>query len=127
MRKTPKSKLAEFIIFDNNNFIRNEKVPDKCTSVYAFEMMTQITSCINNVTDTFQQFIESFLSLVPKNYVRVHLITDKYRNISIKSKERENRVASSKILIGFTKGKIEKYLSNNENKIQLIHLIFKNI
>ena len=49
--------------------------------------MTQIRSCNNDVTDTFQHFIESFVSLVPKDYIGVDLVTDTYRKISIKSKE----------------------------------------
>ena len=129
MRKTSKSKLVECIIPDNN--VQNEEIIDKHMSAYVLDMMAQIRSCINNVPETFEQFIEIFLSSIPKNFRRVDLVADTYRDISIKSEERENRNSSSKIIIGSIKSKIpkdvEKFLSNNENKTQLIQLIFRYI
>ena len=129
MRKTSKRKLVECIIPNNN--MQNEEIIDKHMSAYVLDMMAQIRSCINNVPETFEQFIEIFLSSIPKNFRRVDLVADTYRDISIKSEERENRNSSSKIIIGSIKSKIpkdvEKFLSNNENKTQLIQLIFRYI
>ena len=123
IRKIEKSKLAEIIISDNNNSMRNEKVSDKCMSVHDLDMMTQIRSCINNVTDFFQQFTGSFLFWVPKNYIEVDLVADTYRSISINQR---NEITESHLqrYFGSVKGKIEKYLSNDKNKTQLIQLIF---
>ena len=75
-------------------------------SAYVLDMMAQIRSCINNVPETFEQFIEIFLSSIPKNFRRVDLVADTYPDISIKSEERENRNSPSKIIIDSIKSKI---------------------
>ena len=75
MRKTSKSKLVECIIPDKN--IQNEEIID---------MMAQIRSCINNVPETLEQFIEIFLSSIPKNFRRVDLMADTYRDIVLTQK-----------------------------------------
>ena len=96
-------------------------------SAYVLDMMAQIRSCINNVPETLEQFIEIFLSSIPKNFWSVDLVADTYRDISIKSEERENWNLSA-IIIGSVESKIpkdvRKFLSNNEKKSQLIQLIF---
>ena len=90
MRKTSKSKLVECIIPDNN--VQNEEIIDKHMSAYVLDMMAQIRSCINNVPETFEQFIEIFLSSIPKNFRRVDLVADTYPDVSIKSEERETHL-----------------------------------
>ena len=79
MRKTSKSKLVKCIIPDKN--IQNEKIIDKHRSPYVVDMMAQIRSCINNVPETLEQFIEIFLSSIPKNFRRVDIVADTYRDI----------------------------------------------
>ena len=54
---------------------------------------------------TLLKFLVLFTNSVPKNYARVDLAADKYREISIKLEETENRNASSKMQIGTTKSK----------------------
>ena len=66
MRKTSKRKLVECIIPNNN--MQNEEIIDKHMSAYVLDMMAQIRSCINNVPKTLEQFIEIFLSSIPKNF-----------------------------------------------------------
>ena len=125
MRKTSKSKLVECIIPDNN--IWNREIIDKHMSTYVLDMMAQIRSCINNVPETPEQFIEMFLSSIPKNFRSVDLVADTYRDVSIKSEERENWNLPA-IIIDSIESKIpkdvRKFLSNNEKKSQLIQLIF---
>ena len=99
-------------------------------SAHVLDMMAQIRSRMSNVPETFEQFIEIFLSSIPKNFRRVDLVEDTYPDI-IKSEERENRNSPSKIIIDSIKSKIPedvgKFLSNYENKTQLVQLIFRNI
>ena len=66
MRKISKSKLVECIIPDNN--VQNEAIVDKHMSAYVLDMVAQIRSCINHVPETFEQFIKTFLSSIPKNF-----------------------------------------------------------
>ena len=71
------------------------------------------------------------MSSITKNFQRVDLVADIYCYNSIKSEKRGNRNSSSKIIIGSIKSQIPqdvgKHLSNNENKTQLIQLIFQYI
>ena len=78
---------------------------------------------MNNVTDTFQHFTESFLFLVPKNYMEIDLVADTYRSISTNQRNERNESHLQRYFCS-AKGKIEKYLSNNKNKTELIQLIF---
>ena len=87
--KNPKSKLVECIIPDNN--IQNKEIIDERMSAYLLDMMAQIRSCVSNVPQTFEQFTEIFMSSLPRNFRRVDLVTDTYREVSTESKERENR------------------------------------
>ena len=84
MRKTSKSKLVKCIIPDKN--IQNEKIIDKHMSPYVVDMMAQIRSCISNVPATLEQFIEIFLSSIPKNFRSVDLVADAYRDIVLTQK-----------------------------------------
>ena len=59
--KTSKSKMVQCIISDNN--ILNEEIIDKHMSAYVLDMMAQIRSCINNVSETFEQFIQNIFQL----------------------------------------------------------------
>ena len=59
--KTSKSKMVLCIISDNN--ILNEEIIDKHMSAYVLDMMAQIRSCINNVSETFEQFIQNIFQL----------------------------------------------------------------
>ena len=71
------------------------------------------------------------MSSIPENFRRVDLVADTYRDISIKLEERENRNSPSRVIIGSIKSKgpkdVRNFLSNNENKTQLMQLIFRYI
>ena len=68
-------------------------------------MMAQIRSCINNVHETLEKFIEIILRSIPHNFRRIDQVADTYRDISIKSNQRGNRNSSSKIIISSIKSK----------------------
>ena len=53
--------MVQCIISDNN--ILNEEIIDKHMSAYVLDMMAQIRSCINNVSETFDQFIQNIFQL----------------------------------------------------------------
>ena len=56
-------------------------------SGYVLDMMAQIKSCINNVPETLERFIEIFLNPIPKNCRSFDLGTDTYRDINMKSED----------------------------------------
>ena len=55
------NKMVQCIISDNT--IQNEEIIDKHMSAYVLDMMAQIRSCINNVSKTFEQFIQNIFQL----------------------------------------------------------------
>ena len=71
------------------------------------------------------------IKLLPSGYKLIHTVADTYQKNSIKSMERKDRGDSSKILVKSAKSKIPRdfasFLSNNDNKTQMIELIFETI
>ena len=61
---------------------------------------------------------------IPKKYNRVDIVADSYRDVSIKTAERQKRGNSSKVYARFVKSKvlrhITNFLSDSENKTWLI-------
>ena len=127
MRHTQKSKLLEVLSIEESN----SNHPEKEVSALVIDMIAQIRTIVHNVPNTFEEFILKFLNSIPKGYQRVDIVADCYRDISIKAAEREKRGHSSKIFISSVKTKvprdISKFLSNNENKKQLIELTFNYV
>ena len=128
-RETQKSKLLEVIAPSVQPYVDTEIDRDQC--VYIVDMVSQIRICSTNVPDTFEEFILKFLQSIAKGYHRVDLVADTYRDTSIKNQEREKRGISTQILIGSVFSKlpcdINRFLKNNENKTNLINLIFKYV
>ena len=66
------------------------------------------------------------LSSFPKEFQRVDIVADTYRNVLIKAGEKESRGRSDKVIIKSTKSKVSKdfqdFLGNGENKNKLIDL-----
>ena len=126
-RQTQKSKLLEILQINDqqpSNRIDN-------ASILVIDMIAQIRLLVHKLPDTLEDYIVKFLTSIPKNYEQVDIVADCYREISIKSAERNKRGKSSKVLMSSYKSKIPrdfpKFLSNSDNKKQLIDLTFKYI
>ena len=82
---------------------------------------------LSPVPDNFQGVAETVFDRLPKS-ARVDFVTDTYKDISIKSFERQRRGTSENVLISGPKTKTPKdwkaFMSNAENKAQLIKLLF---
>ncbi|MES9950704.1 MAG: hypothetical protein ABW118_17235 [Candidatus Thiodiazotropha sp.] len=82
---------------------------------------------LSPVPENFQGVAEIVLDRLPKAS-RVDFVTDTYKEKSIKSFERKRRGTSEKLLISGPKTKAPKdwkgFMSNDENKTQLIKLLF---
>ena len=123
-RSTQKSKLLEIITPKGSN-----EVPlMQEMSTYVVDMIAQLRMCITGVSGTFESLAKRFLHSLPTGYRRVDVVADTYRDNSIKSGERLKRGNSDKIIIGSIKSKLPydmtKFMLNNENKTNLIQLIF---
>ena len=94
-------------------------------------MIAQLRICLCNIPDTFEELIIRFISSVPKGYRRIDIVADTYRRGSIESAEREKRGKSTKVILGSVKSKVlrdaNKFMMNDENKVALINIIFKNM
>ena len=82
---------------------------------------------LTNPPETFGQLAKKLFNFLTGMSV-VHFVTDTYKEISIKSSERIRRGISDKIIIKGPSTKVprnfQKFLANDENKKQLIALIF---
>ena len=91
-------------------------------------MIAQLRVCLSPTPDTFEQLILKFLRSLSKGYCSIDIVADTYRNVSIKSAEREKTRYLSKVLIGSIKSKLprdmSKFMLNDDNKTALIKLIF---
>ena len=72
MRKT--KKVNEIISSDNTT--RNKNVSDKNMGRHAFDVRTQIRSCIDNVPNTLHLFSEFYLRSASNKYKMVDLTSD---------------------------------------------------
>ena len=124
-RETPKSKLIEIILKGaselsdptvENPFMRR-------STAYVLDMIATIRM-MKSIPATYEDFTWQFLKMIPKNFKRVDIVADTYRDNSIKSGERLKRGCSSKVIIGSCKSKIprefSKFMQNGENKTRLI-------
>ena len=127
-RETPKSKLMEIILKGaselsdptvENPFMRR-------STAYVLDMIATIRM-MKSIPATYEDFTWQFLKMIPKNFKRVDIVADTYRDNSIKSGERLKRGCSSKVIIGLCNSKIprefSKFMQNGEMKIRLIEII----
>jgi len=79
-----------------------------------------------HLPDTFEELAVQVFHSLPKATV-VHFVTDTYKDLSIKSLERNRKESSSTYLIGGAKTKLPKdfktFLLNSDNKKQFIRLL----
>ena len=126
-RYTQKSKLLDVITIAD---CPENSVEKEC-DILVVDLIAHYRTISTNLPKTFEELILRFLTSLPKRYTRVDLVADCYRDMSIKTAEREKRGSSSKTLIKSCKTKIpsdiSKFYSNGENKTQLISLTFKFI
>ena len=78
------------------------------------------------IPENYEEVTWKLLSSFPKEFQRVDIVADTYRNNIIKAGERETRGRSDKVIIKSTKSKASKdfqdFLGNGENKNRLIDL-----
>lgn len=126
MRKTCKSKLSKAILSRTNS----ETPPriKKEQSAFIIDLMALIRT-VSPIPDTFEELALQLLLHIPKGHYRVDIIADSYLPNSIKFEERAKRGSSDKVTIKSSKSKIprefSKFLSNGENKLRMIEIIFQ--
>ena len=127
-RKTEKSKLRD-IIFKGIP-IKNEEPENCCNDVAVVDMMALLNT-FTSIPKTYGGLADKFVRALPQNYLRVDVVTDTYKNTSIKGLERALRGESEKIHIASLESKTPSDFSrirkNGENKTRLIELIIQYI
>lgn len=120
--KTDKSKLMH--ILESN--IEPTTTHPRENVVHIFDGNATLQS-LPLVPDTFEQLAETVFNMLPKQG-RVDFVTDTYSPTSIKSFERRRRGSTPTLLLSGPKTKTPKdwksFMANDENKSQLLHLLF---
>lgn len=128
IRKTNKSELLK-ILLENNDNVEHPKIVKENT-VYIVDFMAAIRS-IHQVPKTFEELAFNIIKGIPQNYKRIDIVSDTYKENSIKSGERQKRGKSDKVLVKSAKSKIppdfNNFLSNSDNKTRMIELLFSVI
>ena len=97
-RETRKSKLLQEILPDIPERTGEINI-SKEQCVYVVDMIAQLRMCLSMIPDTSEQLILKFVQSLPKGYHRIDIVTDTYRNISIKSAERKKGVHHHRFLL----------------------------
>ena len=128
-RTTQKSKLVEVLHSYTDD--SEDQVDFTDADVFIVDFIAQVRVLTKEVPDTYEHLALKILHSIPKGYTRVHIVADTYREISIKTAERQKRGTSSKISIKSEKSKIPRdfsaFMMNGANKSRLIEIIFDYI
>ena len=132
-RRTSKSKLKEVLLADSESFdkaILNTFPKD----VLLVDLIALISTMVYDLPATYEEFAQMLIQRIPKNYKRVDILTDDYKNKenSLKLNEQALRGQSERIQIASLQSRIPsefriRILRNNENKARLIELILAYI
>ena len=121
-RKTNKSLLYDVAF--NSSQITTTISEGK--SVYILDLAAQIRSIVS-IPETFEELALKIYKDIPQEYDVIYIACDTYRNVSIKSPERQLRGDSNKFLIRSNKVKVppnfQRFLNNGDNKERLFSLI----
>ena len=119
--KTDKSKLLHLL----EASVEPSEMPPLNTAVYVVDGNALLQSMVS-IPDNFEALAENVFAKLPKTS-RVDFVTDSYHRGSIKSVERLRRGVSKTFLISGPKTKTPRdwksFMSNDENKSQLIKLL----
>lgn len=121
--KTEKAKLMHVL----ESTIQPQTIQPQENAVHVVDGNAILQSIIS-VPDTFEELAEYVFNLLPK-HKRVDFVTDTYVPKSIKSFERKRRGSSPTFLLSGAKTRTPKdwksFMSNDENKTQLLRLLFE--
>ena len=106
--------------------------PENSCIVVVVDMMALLNT-YTSIPKTYVSLAEKFVRELPRNYLRVDVVAERYQRISIKGLEGTLRGESEKIHIASLESKtpsnFSKIMKNGENKTRLIELIiqYKNM
>ena len=125
--KRPNSKsLLMDVIVNHTSFLSSLAGINRNGSTLIVDLIADIR-LQTDVPSTYEELIWRYLSNLPKGYTRVDLVTDTYRENSIKRSERKCRGSFPKVMIGSSKSKIPRdysgFMKNGDNKTRLVELI----
>ena len=112
--ETPKSKLMEVksaTTEPSNPYVDNPF--ERENTALDLDMIATIRM-MKSIPDTYEDFTWQLLKMLPKKFDRVDIVSDTYRDKSIKCRERTNRGSSSKVIIGSCKSKVPRLCKFHE-------------
>ena len=124
-RETSKSKLMDVINPKGNENSTQEPRENHSNFVINFIALAQILTVI---TKTFENLILKIIKVLPVGCTTLHVVTDSYREVTIKSAERKNRITTPKVYVKSVSSnvsrEIQEFSKNDDNKSRLIELFF---
>ena len=129
-RKTQKAKLKE-VIYNKSKIMTKEEFLNIPKDVVVIDMVAMLNTIVN-VPKTYNELALQFVKKLPKNYGRIDIVADSYKENSLKREEQEKRGQSEKVQISSLQSKIVsdfhyRILRNSDNKQRLIDLVFEYI
>ena len=100
-RTTPKSQLQGIILDHCSNPVCHPKetLPEKRNvSAFLIDMMAVIRT-LTEIPENYEDLTWKFMKALPRNYYRVDIVADTYKEMFIKLAERNKRGCSEKIII----------------------------
>ena len=123
-RKATKSKLMDVILKKKRNSSKPLKSAIAIRKQKPSALVVDLIAVIRTMTElpqTYFEFTWKFLGSLLKGYKRVDLVSDTYREISIKNGERQKRRTSARLMIHSPQCKLPRefknFLNNGETKL----------
>ena len=127
-RTTATSKFMEIILSYCNTSTdpKDVCIPKEEISAYLVDLMALIRT-LPGLFDTYRDLSSSLFTMLPVGYDRIDIVSDTYRERSLKGPERVKRGTASKVMIQSSHSKIPRnfseFLKNGENKTRLIETV----
>ena len=101
-------------------------IPREEISAHLVDLMALIRT-LPGLFDTYRDLSSSLFTMLPVGYDRIDIVSDTYRERSLKDPERVKRGTASKVMIQSSHSKIlrnfSEFLKNGENKTRLIEMV----
>ena len=127
-RTTAKSRFVEIILSYCNTSTdpKDVCIPKEEISAYLVDLMALIRT-LPGLFDTYRDLSSSLFTMLPAGYDQIDIVSDTYRERSLKDPERVKRGTASKVMIQSSHSKIPRnfseFLKNGENKTRLIEIV----
>ena len=131
-RETSKNKLMDVINPKGNE--NSTQTPSESVSDFAIDLIALVRT-LTVIPKTFEILTWKIIKMLPGGCTTLHVVADSYREVSIKSAERNKRRSTSKVYVKSVSSNVQRELQefskNGDNKRRLIELslimLYRNI